>query len=138
MFKTLGAVFRLVFSLLVVAALVGNTWQIARLQDEIRTLKQPHPPIVQQGAATSRSGPDRGALFGRAREHAERAQALLRNKEYVLAQRELHQALETFEKASRRTSSHTREALTEFRGAVRSLSHQADALWQQAKESEKK
>ena len=93
-----------------------------------------------QGGGASDQGQGTGALLARARRHAEQAQAFLRKKQYADAQREMRAATEVLGQASREVRDGGAGALAELRGTLKSLSDQAEALWQRqdGKESEEK
>ncbi len=143
--KVLGGIFRLIFWLLIAAAFGYNTWQINVLRAEVQTLKRERVDAVQKGGG-ARGAPDGGALLARARRHAEQAQGFLRKKEYADAQRELRAATDALGRVSRGARDAGAGTLAELRGTLRSLSDQAEALWQRredpaaraGKESEKK
>lgn len=140
MAKVLGTVLRLMFWLLILGALGYNTWQVNVLHREVAALQRERAGTAENDASARSETPSgRGSTpLALARRHMEQAQAFLRKKQYADAQREMRAATEALGQASRQVGAGSAGALTELRRTLKSLSEQAEALWQrqEGKESE--
>jgi len=134
-----GGVFRALVGVVAVGLIGYNTWENARLRSEVNALKRkngmatsPSAHPVKPGAASSKThAPDgAAALFGEARRHAERAEALLRMKKYDAAQREIALAAESAKRASRGAQGGTENAMRGLESALRRLSNDTGRLWE--------
>ncbi len=134
-----GGLFRAVLGVVAVGLIGYNTWEITRLRTEVGVLKRkndrlsataarPVKPVA--GAPTTPSAEKTIALFGEARRHAERAEALLRKKKYDEARREIALVTQSARSANAGARAETEDAMRGLESALRRLSKDAGRLWE--------
>jgi len=134
--KAVGGFFRFIFAVVILLLLGYNTFETWRLRQEVNALKQQQeqqaPAPKTSAASVGRGGAESSGsaldLVARAREHANQARALLREKRYAEAQRELALAAQATRQAGDGARDQSAGALASLRSTVESLSAQADSL----------
>lgn len=127
--KAFAAVVRLLVALFIIAVVGYNTWEINRLQAEVRALRAANP-----GVAVHR---DPGVVeqIAEARSHAERATALLKQKKLSEAAEEMKAASQATERASGNAQAESRNTIAEMQRSLNQLSEQTGKLWKKAEDS---
>lgn len=121
------AFFGCLFSLIVVAAIGYNTWQIQQLKAELARVKAQKAVAARPKTTISASLAELRA----SKRHTEKAQQLLATKHFEEAAKEL--ALAATAAKNAQSGAQNADPLSELESTIQSLSRQASALWEREK-----
>lgn len=122
--KAIGALVRFIAFFILLAAVSYNTWTIRQLRQEVELLKS----NGKNPAARAKPTGNPAELAAQARQHYDRAQALLANKEYMEAARELTRAAEKAQAARDSAGAMGEQKMSELGKAIQSLSEKTQNL----------
>lgn len=132
--KAVGGFFRFLFVLFTLGLVGYNTWEVARLRTEVAELRQARatrgravtPSAASLEPVRAAAPGDAVGLVAESRRRAERAKALIAERRFAEAQREITLATDAARRAGTDAKGDADRALAQVRAAARSLSEFSD------------
>jgi len=131
MAKAFGAFLRFLFVLLVIGLIGYNTYEIAQLRAEVAALKAGKTQDTEVGQG-HRPGSGTQEQIAEAQSHVEKATALLKEKRFGEATKEMQAASDAAQRAGGDAQAQSRTAIANLQGSLSKLSNETGALWKQA------